>query len=358
MARTRAKAPSRVSSRTKRKRDIFSPSSPPPKAPTECLMEKLHKKAVPPTKQAANQKKAAVTLARGREKADERTLLADSAKKKKQLAAKASRLAAVERNKDRKSTAEFNAFLAQMQTKSGGKKKLQEKIKQLVAEDEARQLAERVARRAAEIEEENQTGWVPLDPDVAPDVDDDATIVVVADEEEEVTDEPEGEEEEEDNDDETEEDDDDETEGDDEEDEDNEEEDDPVQVAGRNFGPLDHMLGTLNCVSGVENGKVMVRGDRFFKTNTSLPEFVLGLDNAGKSAWLTTPPPLPAGPPTPDDENALLAIFANFSVIWRRTHKCYVTNDGVTTQKSVRPRFETLRLFAGCLLYYSRGSLG
>jgi hypothetical protein len=70
--------------------------------------------------------------------------------------------------------------------------------------------------------------------------------------------------------------------------------------------------------------------------------------------WLTTPPPLPEGPPAPDDEAALLAIFANFAVVWKRTHKCYVTKGGLPTKKSVRPRFETLRLFAGCRLYYSR----
>jgi hypothetical protein len=168
------------------------------------------------------------------------------------------------------------------------------------------------------------------------------------DEEDEATiDEPEGEEEEEQEEGEEDE----ESQGEEEEEDPN---NDPVHVAGRSFAPPVHMLGTLNCVSGVENGKVMVRGDKFFKTNTSLPEFVIGLDNAGSAAWLTTPPPLPADPPAPDDESALLGIFANFALVWKRTHHCFVTKGGLQTKKSVRSRFETLRLYAGCVLYYSR----
>ena len=211
-----------------------------------------------------------------------------------------------------------------------------EAVEAVKADDKAKEEkgdGEEEAKPAGEDDEESEEGYEPEEEDEEE----------KGDGEEEAK--PAGEDDEEEEDD----------EGDDEEE--GEEEDtnnDPVHVANRNFAPPEHMMGALNCVAGVENAKVLVRGDRFFKSTTSLPDFIVGLDNAGRAAWLTAPPPLPAGPPAPDDERALLGIFANFATVWRQTHICYVTKGGLSTKKSVRPRFETLRLFAGCVLYYSR----
>jgi len=108
-------------------------------------MEKLHKTVVLPAKRAANSRKAKATLARGAKKADERTVSADRKKEEAKSAARAARVAATERSKEKKGKTQFKAFLSRMERQVGGRENLQEKLQQLVADDEEKKLQERLA---------------------------------------------------------------------------------------------------------------------------------------------------------------------------------------------------------------------
>jgi hypothetical protein len=184
----------------------------------------------------------------------------------------------------RKKPNQFKAFVSKLQNISGGREKLRNKLRRLVAvnapadiesEEESEEVEEsgEEGEQPREDEKEEEEEETREDEEDSEDREpreeseggeDDTVTADVIDDEVEV-----------------------------EPDEEEEVEDDPVHVANRNFNPPGHMLGVVDCVSGVENGKVVVRGSTFVTKKTSLPGFVVGLNNAGKALWLTEPPALP-----------------------------------------------------------------
>lgn len=129
----------------------------------------------------------------------------------------------------------------------------------------------------------------------------------------------------------------------------------PSNVAQRMFRAPPHFRAPIYCMEYPTGGWLNVRGgDWFPDQGRPMPEFILG--HTGETPnWMRRPPPLPESPPHPDDEFQLLAIFANFNKVWMSSRMCYVTTEeGHEIEKILRPRFEILRLYAGCILYFSR----
>jgi hypothetical protein len=127
----------------------------------------------------------------------------------------------------------------------------------------------------------------------------------------------------------------------------------PINVAQRSFRAPPHFRAPIYCMGGPEHGWIRLRGgDWFPDTGITMPAWVLGHTDEIPN-WWDNPPPLPEAPPCPDDEWTLLVIYANFNKIWMRERHCTVTGKKGTHTKGIRPRFEVLRLYAGCLLYYS-----
>ena len=89
-----------------------------------------------PRQACCKQKKAKATLARGCANSDARTLAASVAKKKKESAKKAAKVAVKERLTEQKSKSDYNAFMKKMERSNGGKKPLlMDRLKKLVEDD-------------------------------------------------------------------------------------------------------------------------------------------------------------------------------------------------------------------------------
>jgi hypothetical protein len=288
------KAAVRHSNRARTPRDMYTPQSPSPSPRKVGIMEGRSQKAVSPKQLKLNQEKARNLVASGNQKTAVR----------------------------RKET---------------------EKVAEKKAEAEAKAKAEAEAEAKA---------WKQIRARMPPaqDSDDDDEEEGDDKEQEQVSDQGEADEVEDEEEDDEEEDD---------EEEDDEEEDDEEGPHTNFISPL-HFPKTsteqaaFRLTGPVLGGWIPMVGD-WFDTEVKMPSFVLGRQDE-RPKWQVDTPPLPPVPLQPDDERSLLAVFANFAAVWGQNLVCYLRDDekSKNVKKNVAPRREFLRLYAACLLYYSR----